>query len=104
MMAAKGVWRCQNSYGEFYRKMKARHGPQKALTATAHKIARTVYSMLKNGTAYEMKRMKERETRSQEKRVVFLQKEVAKVGGTMELPSEAKINELAEARLAAAHG
>lgn len=32
--------------------MKARHGPTKATTATAHKLARIVYFMLKNRTAY----------------------------------------------------
>jgi hypothetical protein len=32
--------------------MKSRLGAPKAITATAHKLARLVYSMLKNGTAY----------------------------------------------------
>jgi hypothetical protein len=32
--------------------MKARLGAPKAITATAHKLARLVYSMLKNGTEY----------------------------------------------------
>ena len=31
--------------------MKARHGPAKATTATAHKLARIVYFMLENRTA-----------------------------------------------------
>jgi transposase len=32
--------------------MKAKHGPAKATTATAHKLARMVYFMLRNRTAY----------------------------------------------------
>jgi hypothetical protein len=32
--------------------MKAKHGPAKATTATAHKLARMVYFMLKNRSAY----------------------------------------------------
>ncbi len=32
--------------------MKARLGAPKAITATAHKLARLIYSMLKNGTEY----------------------------------------------------
>jgi len=32
--------------------MKSRLGAPKAITATAHKLARLVYSMLKNGTEY----------------------------------------------------
>ena len=32
--------------------MKARLGAPKAITATAHKLARLIYSMLRHGTAY----------------------------------------------------
>jgi transposase len=38
--------------GAFYRRLKARLGPAKALTATAHKLAQIVYSRLKYGKAY----------------------------------------------------
>ena len=33
--------------GAFYRRQRARLGPAKAITATAHKIARIIYNMLK---------------------------------------------------------
>ena len=32
--------------------MRSRHGSPKAITTTAHKLARLIYSMLKNGTEY----------------------------------------------------
>jgi transposase len=32
--------------------MRSRHGAPKAITATAHKLARLIYSMLKHGTQY----------------------------------------------------
>lgn len=51
-LAAQSVGRSQSALGAFYRRMKARHGPAKATTATAHKLARIVYFMLKNRTAY----------------------------------------------------
>ena len=38
--------------GAFYRRQRTRLGAPKAITATAHKLARTFYSMLKNGTEY----------------------------------------------------
>jgi hypothetical protein len=38
--------------GGYIRRLKARLGAPKAITATAHKLARLVYSMLKNGTTY----------------------------------------------------
>jgi transposase len=34
------------------RRMKARLGTPKAITATAHKLARLIYTRLKHGTAY----------------------------------------------------
>jgi transposase len=51
-LAAQSAGRSQSALGAFYRRMKARHGPAKATTATAHKLARIVYFMLKNRTAY----------------------------------------------------
>jgi transposase len=52
-VAAQSLSRSNTALGAFYRRMKARHGPAKATTATAHKLARIVYSMLKNRTAYQ---------------------------------------------------
>jgi len=51
-LAAQSLSRSQSAVGAFYRRMRAKHGPAKANTATAHKLARIVYFMLKNRTAY----------------------------------------------------
>ena len=51
-LAAQSVARSQSAFGAFYRRMKAKHGAPVAITATAHKIARTVYHMLKHRTPY----------------------------------------------------
>jgi len=51
-LAAQSLSRSQSAVGAFYRRMKARQGPAKATTAAAHKLARMVYSMLKNRTPY----------------------------------------------------
>lgn len=51
-LAAHSVGRTQTSLGAFYRRIKAKHGAPKAITATAHKIARIVYHMLKHRTSY----------------------------------------------------
>ncbi len=51
-LAAQSAGRSDSAIGAFYRRLRARHGPAKATTATAHKIARIVYFMLKNRTAY----------------------------------------------------
>jgi hypothetical protein len=51
-MAAFAVSRSDSALGAFYRRLRARIGSPKAITATAHKIAKLVYNMLKYGTAY----------------------------------------------------
>jgi transposase len=52
-MAAQAVSRSDSALGAFYRRIRAKHGVPKAITATAHKIARTVYHMLKNKQPYQ---------------------------------------------------
>jgi transposase len=51
-MAAHSLSRTDSYLGAFYRRIKARSDAPTAVTATAHKIARTIYSMLKNHTEY----------------------------------------------------
>ena len=51
-MAAVGAGRSQTALGGFYRRMRAKHGSPKAITATAHKLARLVYHMLKYRDQY----------------------------------------------------
>lgn len=51
-LAAQSLARSQSALGAFYRRIKARHGAPKAIVATAHKLARIVYHMLKNGVDY----------------------------------------------------
>ena len=47
-MAAQSVMRAACAFGAFSRRLKGRLGPAQALVATAHKMARTVYHMLKD--------------------------------------------------------
>ena len=51
-LAAAALHHSQSAFGAFFRRMKARLGAPKAITATAHKLARLIYTMLKHGTAY----------------------------------------------------
>jgi len=52
-MAAYSLHRSQTAIGAFLRRKKAQLGAPKAITATAHKIARIFYEMLKNRTEYK---------------------------------------------------
>ena len=51
-LAARSVGRSSTALGAFYRRVKARQGAPKAITATARKIALIYYSMLRYGTEY----------------------------------------------------
>ncbi len=52
-MSAQSLARSDSALGAFYRRIRAKHGALQANVATAHKLARIVYSMLKNGEAYQ---------------------------------------------------
>jgi transposase len=52
-MAAQAVRHCDCALGAFYRRIKARQGAPKAVTATARKIATIVYHMIKDRTPYQ---------------------------------------------------
>ena len=51
-LCAQTLYHSQSALGAYYRRMKARLGAPKAITATAHKIARILYAMLKQGSQY----------------------------------------------------
>ena len=52
-LAAYSLKRNNSAIGAFFRRKKAQLGPAKATTATAHKLARIIYNMLKHGTEYK---------------------------------------------------
>ena len=51
-LAAHGLHRSDSALGAFLRRKKAQLGAPKAITATAHKLARIIYAMLRYGQAY----------------------------------------------------
>lgn len=51
-LAAQSLERSRTALGAYYRRMKARLGAPEAVTATAHKLARLIYTMLRYGTEY----------------------------------------------------
>jgi len=51
-VAAQSLHHSKSALGAFYRRMKARLGPAKAITATARKLACQIYRLLRYGQAY----------------------------------------------------
>jgi transposase len=52
-LAASTLHRSATALGAYLRRLKSRIGPAKATTATAHKIAKIIYNMLRYGISYK---------------------------------------------------
>jgi transposase len=86
--AAQSVSRSDSAVGAYYRSMRARKGPEQATVATAHKIARIVYHLLKYGEAYEAESAAAYEQQRQERELRQLTRRAAKLGYTLALTQE----------------
>jgi transposase len=81
--AAQSVSRSDSAVGAYYRSLRARKGPEQANVATAHKIARIVYHLLKYGEAYEAESAAAYEQQRQERELRQLSRRAAKLGYTL---------------------
>ena len=80
-LAAQSVSRSpQTAFGAFYRRLRGRLGPKQAIVATAHKMARAFYAMLKNHVPYQDLGGEEYERRARERELRNLQKRAKKLG------------------------
>jgi len=79
-MAAFTLTNSKSALGAFYRRQRARLGAPKAITATAHKLARLIYSMLKHGTEYVDQGQEYYEQQYRKRVVKNLRKRAAELG------------------------
>ena len=79
-LAAQAVSRTQTALGAYYRRMRAKHGSQKAIVATAHKLARIFYAMLKHRTPFADMGAEEYDKRERDRQIARLHKQAAKLG------------------------
>ena len=89
-MAAQSVGRSNSALGAFYRRMRAKHGAPKAITATAHKLARIFYHMLKYGEEYNDPGQDYYEQQYRERVIKNLQRKARELG--MELVSQPSVS------------
>ncbi len=82
-MAAYSLTKSKSALGAFYRRKRSQLGAPKAITATAHKIARLVYSMLKYGTEYVDQGQNYYEEKYRERIVKNLHKKAKSLGFKM---------------------
>ena len=78
--AAMGASRGQSALGVFYRRIRAKHGPGVAIVATAHKIARIFYAMLKERREYISPDPAVYEVKQRQRAIKHLKRKAAKLG------------------------
>jgi transposase len=79
-LAARSLHHAQTALGGFFRRLKSRLGTAQAITATAHKLARLVYPLLKHGTAYVQQGLQEYEARYRDRDVRNVARKARELG------------------------
>jgi transposase len=79
-LAAKNLQRSKSALGAFFRRIAARRGLAKAITATAYKLARIVYALLKHGTTYVAQGLAAYETAYRERVLRQVKRKAAELG------------------------
>jgi transposase len=79
-LAATTLERSATAMGAHYRRMKARLGAAAAVTATAHKLARIIYRMLKHGDQYVRQGIEEYEQKYHQRKLASLTRSAAALG------------------------
>ncbi len=81
--AAQSVARSDTAFGAYFRRMRAKLGPQQATVATAHKIARVVYHLLKNHEPFNETTVAEYTQQCRDRELRSLERKAAKLGYTL---------------------
>ena len=79
-LAAQSLHSSKSALGAYYRRMRARLGAPKAITATAHKLAILIYRMLKQGMDYVDRGQKYYENQYTERVIKNLTKRAREMG------------------------
>lgn len=82
-VAAQSLHKSKTALGAYYRRMRSRLGPAKAITATAHKLAVLIYRMLKYGMTYVDQGQQAYEEQYRERTLQMLKKRVKQMGYAM---------------------
>jgi transposase len=83
-LAAQAVGNSHSALGDYFRHMRARSGPAAAITATAHKLARIIYHMLKHHQAYNPLTPEAYNQQRRQHELNALKKRAAKLGLTLQ--------------------
>jgi transposase len=87
-MAATTLERSQSALGAFHRRMKAKLGAAEAITATAHKLARLIYRIIKHGEAYVQEGLQQYEQKNRQRKLKAVRKMAESLGLKLSEPQE----------------
>jgi transposase len=79
-VSANSLWNSRSALGAFYRRIKGRLSAAQAVAATAHKLARLLYSALKYGMPYVQKTQEEYEAISKARMIKGLARRARQLG------------------------
>jgi transposase len=79
-MAAQALYRSQSWLGQYFRRMRAKLGAPKAITAAAHKLARILFHMLTTGQAYDETVFAQQEAQNNQRMQQRLHQQARKYG------------------------
>jgi transposase len=79
-ISARSLWRSNSAVGAFLRRKSAHLGKPKAITATAHKLARLVYYMLKYGMEYVVRSQQQYEEEHRQRMIRNLKRRAKEFG------------------------
>jgi transposase len=79
-MASQSLHRSQSFLGDYYRRMRAKLGTPKAITATAHKLARIIFHLLSTRQAYDESIFSQHELQHRHRKELRLRNHARKLG------------------------
>ena len=82
-LAAQTLGRTQTALGSYYRRLRARKGPALAISATAHKLARMLYHVLKHRTPYQPQPQETYEYHLRQRAIRHLKRTATQLGFTL---------------------
>jgi hypothetical protein len=79
-MSAQSGGRGKSALGAYFRRMRARLGAEQAITATAHKLARIIYHLLKQHEPYQSLSADGYNEQQRQREITRLKRQAAKLG------------------------
>jgi len=89
-LAAQALHHSHSALGDYYRRMRYRQGPAKAITSAAHKLARIIHRLVTTGDAYDETLLAQNDLKTRARKTRRLMAHAAALGFTL-VPADASM-------------